>query len=119
MAKKTKEEKSKTTEEKSKVTEEKRIVVFIEWEGFTKELYEEARKQVNLEGDSPKGLMHHFAGFNKNGIIRVADIWESEEDFNNYVQERLIPVAGKMVDTKPKVEIYQLHASLSPKGDSS
>ena len=119
MAKKTKEEKSSTKEEstkeeKSSTKEEKHIIIFVEWEGFTKEIYEEIRKQVNWEGDVPKGIVIHLAAFDKKGI-RITDIWESEEDFNNFIQNRIIPAATKLVDTKPKVEIYPLHALFIPK----
>ena len=116
MAKKTKEEKPKIKEEKSKIKEEKpktqeekSIVAFIEWEGITKDIYDEIRRQVPLEGDVPKGLVSHIATFDKKGL-RVVDIWESEEDFNNYIKNRIIPATIKLVDTKPKMEIYPLHA---------
>ena len=139
MAKKTKEKKSKTKEEKPKIaeekpkiaeeepkiaeeepkiTEEKRIILFIEWEGFTKEMYEEARKQVNLDGDIPKGLVSHFVAFDKKDI-RVTDIWESEEEFNNYIQNRLMPVTGNLIETKPKIEIFPLYTLFVPVKESS
>ena len=109
----------KTKEEKSKIKEEKRIVALIEWEGITKDIYDEIRRQVPLEGDVPKGLVSHIATFDKKGL-RVIDIWESEEDFNGYIKNRIIPVTIKLVDTKPKLEIYPLHALfVSIKGGSS
>ena len=96
-----------------KTNEEKHTVVLVEWEGLTKEKYEELRKQVNWEGDIPQGLMSHIATFDKKGI-RVTDVWESEKDFNNFIQNRLAPVAEKLVDTKPNIEIYPLHAFFIP-----
>lgn len=95
------------------MAKENRIVVLVEWEGVTKEIYEEARKQVNLEGDIPKGLISHIAALYKNGI-RVTDVWKSEEDFKNYVQNRLMPVIGKLVKGEPKIEIIPLHALFIP-----
>ena len=95
------------------MTKENSIVVLVTWEGFTKEIYEEARKQVNLEGDIPQGLVSHIVAFDKN-VIRVTDVWKSEEDFKNYVQNRLMPVIGKLVKGEPKIEIIPLHALFIP-----
>ena len=53
-------------------------------EGFTKEKYEELRKEVGWEQNPPAGAIFHAAGFDSSGNIRVADIWESEQEFNNY-----------------------------------
>ena len=95
------------------MTKENSIVVLVTWEGFTKEIYEDARKQVNFEGDIPQGLVSHIAAFDKNGI-RVTDVWKSEEDFKNYVQNRLMPVIGKLVKGEPRIEIIPLHALFIP-----
>ncbi|MCE8425778.1 MAG: hypothetical protein J5U17_08385 [Candidatus Methanoperedens sp.] len=89
------------------------IVLIVKWEGFTKDMYEETRKQVDFEGDVPKGLVLHIVTFNDKGI-RVSDIWESEEDFNNYARERLMPVTGKLTETQPDMEVYPLHALFIP-----
>lgn len=45
--------------------------------------------------------------------IRCA-IWESEEDFKNYVQNRLMPVIGKLAKGEPKIEIIPLHTLFIP-----
>ena len=95
------------------MTKENSIVVLVTWEGFTKEIYEEARKQVNLEGDIPQGLVSHIVAFDKN-VIRVTDVWKSEEDFKNYVQNRLMPVARKLAKGEPKIEVSPLHALFIP-----
>ena len=97
--------------------EEKRIVEFVEWKGFTKEVYEELRKQVNWERDVPKGMVSHLATFDEKGM-RIADVWESEEEFNNFVQNRIIPAAEKLIETKPKIEIFPLHALFVPVKES-
>ena len=57
----------------------------------------------------PKGAILHIATFDEKGII-IIDIWENEEDFNNFVQKRLLPVTDKLIDTKPKIEILPLYA---------
>lgn len=64
--------------------------------GFTKQLYEQLRKEVDWERKHPKGAVLHSAGFDNSGSIRVADVWESEQDFNNFVNSRLKPVTESM-----------------------
>jgi len=97
----------------AKRVEQKRIVMLMQWTGVTKELYEKVREQVNWEGEVPEGAVLHVATFDKKGI-RVTDVWESEEDLNNFIQNRLTPVTKKLLDTEPNIEIYPLHALFAP-----
>ena len=78
-------------------------------EGFTKEKYEELRKEVGWEQDRPNGVVIHTAGLDSSGIIHVADIWESEQDFNNFFNSRLKPVMEKINLPIPKGELIPIH----------
>lgn len=78
-------------------------------EGFTKQKYEELRKEVGWEKDSPTGVTLHVAGIDNSGIIHVADIWESEQDFNNFLNSRLKPAMDKINLPMPKGELYPIH----------
>jgi hypothetical protein len=91
-----------------------RVEVLMSWSGVTKEKYEEIRKAVNWEHDTPKGAVLHLAAFNKDGC-QVNDIWESEADFNNFVKNRLYPQTTKAgIKTQPKVEIIPVHEIFAP-----
>ena len=82
----------------------------MQWNGVTPDQYEKVRKSVNWEGDTPKGAIFHVAGFNNN-VLRVTDIWESENDFNNFTQQRLMPgVAAAGIEGQPQVEMFPAHA---------
>jgi hypothetical protein len=78
-------------------------------DGFTKQMYEELRKEVDWEHNQAQGAILHAAGFDSSGNIRVADIWESEQDFNNFVNNRLKPAMEKIKITMPKGEIIPIH----------
>lgn len=78
-------------------------------EGFTKEKYEELRKEVGWEQNRPAGVSLHVAGLDNSGIIHVADIWESEQDFNNFLNSRLKPAMEKINLPVPKGELYPIH----------
>jgi len=65
-------------------------------------------KEVNWEGNQPAGGMSHVAGFDSKGI-RVADVWNSEQEFKNFVDARLVPAFQKRNIPLPEAEIIQIH----------
>lgn len=88
--------------------------MIMKWDGVTPAQYEEIRQTVHWEGNAPKGAVFHVAAFDNNGI-RVTDIWESADEFNAFVQDRLMPgVAKAGIQGQPQVEIYPVHAIFIP-----
>ena len=45
-----------------------------------------------LGGAPPKGLVVHLAIERAQGGLRYIDVWESQEDWDRFVEERLHPV---------------------------
>src|SRR5437762_1867293 len=87
-----------------------RTMMIMKWDGVTPAQYEQVRKQVNWEGDKPTGAIFHVASFGDNAL-RVTDIWESADDFNSFVQNRLMPgVAKAGIKGQPQVETFPVHA---------
>jgi hypothetical protein len=86
-----------------------RIVALVRIEGFTKNLYEQIMRDMNVEDNPPKGMVTHIATFDSKGI-RVTDVWESESDFRNFGDNRLSPGLQKIgFKGHPNVETYPLH----------
>ena len=86
------------------------ILLINRGDGFTKDIYEKARKEVNWEGNRPPGIILHAASFDDSGSnIRVADIWESEDQWNNFLNTRLMPYMQKEKVPPLKNEIFQIH----------
>jgi hypothetical protein len=84
------------------------VVMSMRWAGVTPEQYEEARQVVNWEGDVPDGAVLHVAGFDDGGI-RVVDVWDSEAQFNRFVESRLMPGVQQIgIEGQPDVEFYPL-----------
>ena len=82
----------------------------MKWDGFTKANYETIRKTINWEGNHPKGALFHVAAFDKDGG-HVTDIWESADDFNNFVKDRLMPgAAAAGIKGEPQVEMFPIYA---------
>ena len=87
-----------------------RTMMIMKWNGVLKEQYEQVRKEVNWEGNKPKGAIFHVASFGNNAL-HVTDIWESAEDFNNFGEARLTPgVEHAKIQGQPEMETFPVHA---------
>lgn len=90
------------------------VMMQMEWNGVSPAEYEALRKRVNWEGDPPVGAVFHVAAFDDHGI-RITDVWNSAEEFEAFVQNRLMPGVKELgVAGEPKVEILPAHAVFSP-----
>ncbi len=91
-----------------------KIVLFMTWEGTSLQKYDEVRKLVDWDNKIPKGAVLHIASSDSKGL-RIVDVWESEADLNNFVENRLMPkVKEAGIETPPKVEIYPVHNLFTP-----
>jgi hypothetical protein len=66
------------------------IVMTMQWDGVTVDEYEQVRKLVKWETEQPAGGLFHVASFAAGGL-RVTDIWDSAEKFNQFVETRVMP----------------------------
>jgi hypothetical protein len=85
------------------------ILAIFSGNGFTKQVYEELRKEVDWERQHPKGAIVHAASLDDSGNIRIADVWESEQDLNNFINSRIKPVMERINAPMPKGEIIPIH----------
>ena len=89
-------------------------VMSMRWKGVTPEQYDEARKLIDWEGDTPDGDLFHIAAFT-DGELRVVDLWESGEQFQRFVETRLMPGVKQLgIAGEPEVELYEAHAVYAP-----
>ena len=79
-------------------------VMLMHWPEVSREQYERARKEVNWEGNTPTGAKFHVSWIGSDGF-HVLDLWESKEDFQKFVEERLMPGVQKIgIQGQPKVD---------------
>jgi hypothetical protein len=95
------------------------VLCILAGEGFTKEMYEELKKEVDWEHNQPTGEVFHSIGFDNSGGYHVVDIWESEQDFNNFINNKIKPAMDKINAPMPKGEIIQLHSANAFQGIDS
>jgi hypothetical protein len=75
--------------------------------------YDGVRERLNVDADPPAGLIAHTAGFTGTGVFRIFDVWESEEGWERFRDERLAPAIQPVMDSggaPPSAEYtYELH----------
>ena len=76
---------------------------------ISKSQYEALRKDVVWEKNQPAGAIFHAAAFDDQGRIHVADVWESAESLNAFLEKRLIPAFKKLGITPPEAAVYPAH----------
>lgn len=55
------------------------------------------RIRDGLGDEPPKGLIAHIAIERPEGGLRYIDVWESEEDWDHFAEERLHPVVHPLL----------------------
>jgi hypothetical protein len=74
--------------------------------------YDRVCEELNFPGDWPDGLLAH-AAIEVDGNLRVMDVWESRERFDQFVQERLQDAMREAVGDSaeaPEISQTELHA---------
>ena len=66
------------------------VVIVNEMEGGSQDLYDEVNPKVMEGGNLPDGCQLHIAGPYENGW-RVITVWDSEERFQQFREEKLLP----------------------------
>jgi hypothetical protein len=86
-------------------------IMLMHWPEVTEEQYQSARQVVNWEGDFPKGAKFHTSWFASDGF-HVLDLWDSREDFEAFVRDRLRPGVEKIgIKGQPAVQ-FETPASI-------
>jgi hypothetical protein len=88
--------------------------MLMEWPGFTQEQYNRVMSNLGLDTNPPAGAIFHVAGFT-GGAVRVLDIWDSQQSFERFQQERLAPSVQKAgVTGQPTVQFFPVHNLYTP-----
>jgi hypothetical protein len=71
------------------------IAMLLEWPGETQEQYEQLMRVLALDENPPEGGVFHVCGPIPGGW-RVLEVWESEEAFWRFFNERLRPAVREV-----------------------
>lgn len=90
------------------------ILMKMYWEGIKPEQYEKLHSASNFDTNKPKGAIFHTCAFDKRGM-HVVDLWETADDFNNFVELRLKPEVKKLgIKEQPQVEFTTIYRVFAP-----
>lgn len=90
------------------------VAMFMRWEGITKEQYDTARALAPFVAELAPGGLFHVAAVDETGIS-VTDVWESAEDWQNYLANQLVPAFAQLgYEGQPDVKIIPIHALITP-----
>ena len=89
------------------------VVVIQDFESTTEE-YDKVEEILDTKSNPPEGLIVHTGIDLGGGKMKIVDIWESAENFQGFVQDRLIPAMAQAVPDAPQapepevLEVYDL-----------
>jgi hypothetical protein len=84
------------------------------WREATPGQYDQAREKVGWDRQTPTGAKLHVSGFDTDGL-HVLDVWESEQAFNDFFQQRLAPAIQEIgIQGQPDVKFFPLHGVYAP-----
>jgi hypothetical protein len=73
--------------------------------------YDAISERLRSQDEPPRGMLVHAAGFTGNGF-RIFEVWESQADFDRFVEERLRPLLDEIDPDDPRAPqttSYELH----------
>jgi hypothetical protein len=95
------------------------IAVVQEWPAGDHDtsVYDAVNERMGVRDNPPEGCLAHTAGFSDEGTWRLFDVWESQEHFERFMKERLMPAIGEVGEggTPPQsVKQYDLYSFFTP-----
>jgi hypothetical protein len=92
------------------------VVIVNEIEGGNQDFYDQVNPKVMEGGTLPDGCQVHIAGPVENGW-RVISVWDSEEQFQQFRDEKLIPTmreAGGEERIAPSISADEVYRFITP-----
>jgi|1186.fasta_scaffold769571_1 hypothetical protein len=94
------------------------VLMLLDMPGATTEQYDQLNEAMGIHGDedAPEGLIHHVVGSDENGLT-IVDVWESEEAFGRFAEERLRPAVEDVgIQDGPDPRVHPVHNRLDGAG---
>jgi hypothetical protein len=92
------------------------IAVVLEFAGATLDQYDQVIEKMGLTpgGPGPAGGLFHWVTATDDGI-RVTDVWESREVFDQFAENQIGPVTAEVgVPGPPTMTFYDVHSYIRP-----
>ena len=89
------------------------IAVVMDFEGGTLDQYDRVVDAMGLEhgGPTPPGALFHWVTETEGGL-RVTDVWESQEAFQQFAEEQIGPQTAAVGLSEPQMAFHEVHNHL-------
>jgi hypothetical protein len=90
------------------------VAIDMTFKGGTLDQYDEVIQKMGLQqgGPTPPGAISHFVTKTDDGL-RVVDVWESREAFEQFAQEQIGPYTQEVGLSEPEMHFYDVHNYLT------
>ena len=91
------------------------VAVVLEFEGATLDQYDQVIEKMGFTpgGTGAPGSISHWVTKTDNGI-RVTDVWETREQFENFAQEQIGPYTQEVgISAPPQTTFFEVHNYLA------
>jgi hypothetical protein len=96
------------------------VLVISKPPGVPLEMYDNVNKQLGIGSDPPAGLISH-AAYARGDTFEVVEVWESAQDHDDFVENRLGPTIREAVGEEAYAqmpdaerEVIELHNLIVP-----
>ena len=79
------------------------VAMTMHWPGLTSDQYDAVMAKLGLDANPPAGAVLHVATETDHGI-EVFDVWQTEQAFNSFLEQRLLPVVSELGITGEPVD---------------
>jgi hypothetical protein len=78
--------------------------------GGTTDQYDQVIQKMGFskEGTGPPGALFHWVAATDEGLL-VVDVWESQEVFDRFAREQIVPYTQEIGLPSPEIRSYQVH----------
>jgi hypothetical protein len=90
------------------------VAVLVEFSNGSNEAYDRVMHRMGLGAgtDAPEGAICHIAGETGEGGFRVVDVWESQEAFERFAQEKIRPITAEEGFSTPDITMWTVYNML-------
>ena len=91
-------------------------VVVIQDFGATADEYDAVNAKLDARGNPPAGMIIHTGSVTGDGM-RVVDVWESVQHFNDFREQRLGPAVHEVMGPNPdppNIQVHEVHDLVQP-----
>lgn len=92
------------------------VAVQMDFDGASLDQYDQVCSRMGLkpEGPGPAGSISHFATMTESGL-RIVDVWESKERFENFAQSQIGPFSAEVgITSAPRLQFFDVHNYFTP-----